>query len=233
MGLVSGVARLVLVVGLAFPAFAEDLRRISVTGEGVVEAVPDMAVVTLGVEHTAKTARAAMDQTNAATAAVLERLEAAGIAARDMQTSDLSLSPVWHNRTSSGTPSEPRITGFTARNRLTVRVRALDSLGETLDLLVDDGANRFDGLRFAVQEPRPFQDEARRRAVADALAKAQLYAEAAGVALGPVQTIGEAGGFEPRPMQMEMAMARDAAVPVAPGEVSLRARVSMVFAIAD
>lgn len=210
----------------------EAARHISVTGEGRVEAAPDMATITLGVTHEAKEASAAMQATSEAVAKVLDRLAAMGIASRDLQTRDLSLSPLWSEPASSG-GERRQITGFVASNTVLVRVRDLAGLGGVLDAVIEDGVNDFNGLRFGVQEPDPLMEEARKRAVADAMAGASLLAGAAGVTLGPVQSI-EAQGIG-RPMQMaEMAMrASPAGMPVAAGEITVEAQVSMVFAIAE
>lgn len=108
-------------------------------------------------------------------------------------------------------------------------MRDLERLGEILDASVRDGANSFGGLSFGVQAPGPLEVEARERAMQDALARARTLAEAAGVALGPIRSITEQGGMRgPMMMRSEMAMA-DSAVPVAAGEVSVRAAVSLVI----
>jgi uncharacterized protein YggE len=163
---------------------------------------------------------------------VIARLETAGIAARDMQTQGLSLQPLWA-RQSNGPEAQPRITGYVARNGLIIRVRDLDSLGRILDEAVSDGANSFNGLQFGLQDTEASLADARAAAVKDAMTKARDLANAAGVTLGPVQTISETGGA-PRPVMMEMASARMASdVPIAAGEVSLSVHVSMEFAISD
>ena len=218
------VLALSLVIGQAVAQEAAEGRLI-VTGEGAVDSVPDMATITMGVTSEAKTAREAMAETSEATAAVLEALTDAGIEARDMQTRDLSLNPLWDNRSSG----ERRIVGFQASNTVFVRVRDLDALGGVLDQVIQSGANEFRGLGFGLQEPGPALDEARRRAVAEALRKAALYAEAAGLTLGPVLELTESGG-SPGPVMMEragMAMA----VPIAGGEVTTNASVTMVFGL--
>lgn len=229
----------ILVVGLGQSVAAQAgqtaqtgqiVRQIVVNGHGVVDGVPDMAMVSLGVEHDARTAKAAMAEVNAATAAVLDRLRRAGIEDRDMQTSDLSLQPIWNNASSS--VQKRHVGGFTASNMVRVRVRDLAAIGEVLDAVVADGANRFQGLQFGLQEPGPAQDEARRLAVADAMARAALLAEAAGVNLGPVQSISDDGGRAGDVRQMDM-MRSGAGVPVMAGEVSVSASVSMVFGIAE
>lgn len=208
---------------LAQPALAEG--KLTVSGSGQAFAAPDMATITLGVSERAKTARDAMDAASGAVAAILSRLETLGVETRDVQTSDLSLGPVWGPRNASG---EARITGYEASNRLTVRVRALDGLGGLLDAVLDDGANRFSGLSFGMQDPQPLHDAARRAAVADALRKAALYAEAAGVTLGPIRSISEQGGARPVMGDMMFA-ARAEAVPVAAGETGMSAQVTVVF----
>lgn len=218
---------------LATAASAEDTRRtISVTGEGSVEAAPDMATIRLGVTNQDTEARAAMDATSDAVAAILARLDELGLERRDMQTQRLTLNPVWSQRPDGEGRRVNEITGFSASNIVMVRVRALEDLGRILDAVIADGANEFNGLRFDVQQPGPLVEKARRAAVRDATVKAQTLAEAAGVPLGPVLSISEHGG-RPQPVMMEMAAARGADMPVASGEVSVQAQVSMVFAIGE
>lgn len=227
------LASALISLALAAPAWADsDERRIAVTGEGRVEAVPDMASVTLGVTNEAEEAGDAMQATSDAVWRILDRLTEMGLESRDVQTSRFALSPVWSRRTESDS-DRPRITGFTASNMVMVRVRDLDKLGALLDAVVSDGANDFNGLSFGVQESDALQDEALAAAVADATKKARLLTDAAGVTLGPVVSITEQGSGAPRPMMMEMAAARDSGAPVAAGEVTLSASVSMVFAIED
>jgi uncharacterized protein YggE len=223
-----------LVLGVAAaPVLAADRATITVTGTGTAEAAPDIATLRVGVTSEAKTARAAMDQTNARTAAIIARMAGLGVAERDMQTSGLSVNPVWSNRPAAGGQTENSITGFVARNGLTLRVRDLAVLGEVIDRAVDDGANDIGGVSFDVDEPAPLLDAARRDAVADAMARAQLYAEAAGVTLGTLQSLSEQGGYAPQPRMMEMAMARDSGAPIARGEVGFSASVTMVFSIGE
>ena len=222
------LAPLCVALTLAGPLAAAEAGRLTVTGEGHVEAVPDMATLSLGVSHEAKSAEEAMARVSADLAAVLERLRAAGVAERDLQTQGLDLAPVW---SSYGSGSDRRITGFRATNMLSVRLRGLDTLGETLDLVIGDGANTFRGLSLGLQEPLPFRDAARRAAVADARRKAALYSEAAGLTLGPVLSISEGAAEPPRPVRMDAAVASDDGLPVAPGEVCVSALVTMVFEI--
>lgn len=222
------IGAIVVAVLLAGATWAEgEVARITVTGEGRVAAVPDMATVSLGVSAQAETAKAAMDRTSDGVAALLVQLAAAGVEDRDIQTSGLSLGPVWqHSRTGD---EPPRITGFSAANTVTVRVRALDELGRLLDGALAGGVNTLHGVSFGLQDPMPRLDEARAEAVADAWRKAELLAGAAGVSLGPILSIAEDQGVSgPMPMfRMEAAMAD--AVPVAAGETEVTARVTIVW----
>ena len=209
----------------------ETSGRITVTGEGVVLAAPDMATISLGVTHEAPSAREALSLVNAAVAAVLADLSAAGVDGKDMQTNGLSLNPIWDHRSNSNGPA--KIRGYQASNTVSVRVRDLPNLGRVLDSVVSEGANQFHGLTFGLQQPRPLQDQAREAAVKDALAKARLFANAADVTLGQIVSISENGGSRPQPMmRMEAAVVMDS-VPVAEGEVGLTMSVTMVFDIAD
>lgn len=220
----------ILLLALAAPVSAEVTRTITVTGEGEAEAAPDMALITLGVLSEGPTAREATRTNSRAMADILAEIAQAGVAERDVQTSGFNVYPRWENR-----PNEAaRIAGFIAENRVTVRARDLENLGALLDAVTREGANRFEGLSFALQDPQAAEDAARADAVADASRKARLYAEAAGLTLGAIQSISEGGSAAPVPIaRAEMALSRDAGVPVAPGELSMRARVTIVYAIGD
>ena len=204
-------------------------RQISVTGTGRVDLAPDMATVRIGVTHQDEDAGTAMQQTSDAVAAMLERLAGLGIEPRDVQTASLTLNPVWRDRPDQ--QGQPVPWGFEASNVVSLRLRDIAMVGDVLDALVDDGANRLDGISFGLQDPEAGMDEARRRAVADARRKATLYAEAAGVGLGQVVSRSEMGGGMPRPQMMEMAAMRADSVPVAAGELGITATVQMVFAL--
>jgi len=202
--------------------------QITVTGEGVVDGVPDIATLSLGVTTVGDSAAAAMAANTEALNAVMTRLKAAGIADRDMQTTNLSINPNWSGYDSG---QRQRIDGYTASNQLTVRIRVLDGLGAVLDAAIQDGANTLNGLSFGLSEPRPAMDLARKAAVEDARARATLLVEAAGASLGPIVSITEGGGYSvPQPMFRQSVDAAGA-VPVAAGEVATTASVTVVFEI--
>lgn len=216
-----------LALPFSAPAFAEAL--VTVTGEATVEATPDMATISLGVTTEGQTAAEAMTANSKALQAVIERLKAAGIEDRDLQTSNLSLNPNWVGYDSGSTP---KIAGYVASNMLNVRVRALDGLGSVLDASIADGANTLNGISFDLAEPRPAQDEARKAAVADARARAALLVEAAGGKLGKIVSITENSGYG-SPMPMFKSDAAAAPVPVASGQIGLSASVTISFEIAE
>ena len=207
-----------------------EVGQITVTGLGQVERVPDMATITLGVTHQSDNARDAVAEVAVTSGAILTTLADMGIEPRYMRTSDLSLQPVWQRNNSNNQP--PKVTGYSASNRVTVRVRDLAVLGDILGRVTTDGANLFQGLQFGLQDNQTALDDARRAAVADGRARAELYAEAAGVTLGDLVGLSESGVAAPRPMMRE-AMASDMAMSIAEGELSLSASVTMVFEIAE
>ena len=220
-------------LALPLPALAQEAMppMITVTGTGTVEAVPDIATLSIGVTTQGETAAEALSANSAALDAVMARLTAAGIEARDMQTSNLSLNPNWTGYDSSSV-SGPTIAGYVASNMLTIRVRALDGLGAVLDAAVADGANTLNGLTFGLADPEPVLNAARQEAVADARARAELLATAAGVKLGRVLSISE-GSAPVDPVPMFRAEASAAPVPVAGGELGLSANVTIFYQIVE
>lgn len=225
---------LATVLVMAAPVWAEDARAlITVSGEGTVEVAPDMATLSLGVMSDGDTAKSALEANNAAIAAVIERVKAAGIEERDIQTSGLSLGPRY-DYSKTNPDGTQIINGYSASNMLTVRVRALDTVGGVLDAVVADGANALNGISFGLQDASAATDEARKNAVADARRKAELYAAAAGVKLGRVVGISEQGSFmPPMPMAMDAMGMKAGAVPVAAGALSVGATVSLTFELAE
>lgn len=143
-----------------------------------------------------------------------------------MQTSNLSVNPNWTGYDSGS----PTISGYVAANLLTVTIRDLAGLGQVLDAAVQDGANTLNGLSFGFTDPRPLMDEARKEAVADARARAELLATAAGVTLGRVVSISEGTPMQ-GPIPMYKAELAAAPVPIAGGEVDVEATVTIFYEI--
>jgi uncharacterized protein len=233
------IRRLALAAALALPAshFVPVLAQenqpptLGVTGIGEVSVAPDMATLRIGVETRGDSAAAAVAANNQAAQAIIATIKVNGVADKDIQTSNFSVSPVY-DETSYQRPGGPRIIGYQAMNQVVARVRDLDQLPGLLDATVGSGANRIDGLEFGLADDTATADEARRLAVEDARRKAEVYAGAAGVRLGAIRSIGEGGGgpipFYDRAMRAEAA----ASVPIERGQTTVTASVHIVWEIA-
>lgn len=231
-----GLIPFALLASLSMPALA---GTISIAGHGEVTASPDTAFVTSGVTTQGATAREALDLNTKAMADLLAELKASGIAERDVQTSGFSVSPNYvysEERDANGYTLPPKINGYQVSNTVTVRVRALDTLGAILDKSVTVGANTINGVSFTVADPSELLNEARKAAFADARVKAELYATAAGAKLDDIVSINEGQDIgQPQPyMFKDMAAAAPRAdVPIAAGELTFAINVSVQWDLED
>ena len=220
---------------LAAPALAQTERpaMISVTGEATVSVAPDQAEIEAGVTSDGKTARAASDANNATMGQLLLALKATNIDSRDVQTSLLSLQPEYSQNRSgaSANSGPPAIVGYRASNRVTVRLRDVLKVSSTIDMLVGAGATDIGGIHFTVSQASKLLDDARAQAIADAHRKADLYAKAAGVALGAPLSISEASSPGPLFRGKMMTAAPMTSTPVAQGEETLSVTVNVSWAI--
>lgn len=230
------LAPLALGVLFATPTLAGSLV---LSGTGVVRAAPDTATINTGVTSQAETAREALDANTAAMAELVTVLREAGLEDRDIQTSDFNVSPQYvysDQRDEFGYSIPPEIRGYQVSNTVTITVRDLDGLGAVLDQAVTVGANTINGISFSVDDPTALEQQARRLAVADAIAKAETYAEAAGVTLGGIETISEGSQYAPpQPIlrAQGMAMAESADVPVQAGELAFSITTTIGWAIGE
>ena len=212
------------------------VRTITVSGEGKVKTKPDTASITAGVVTEAPTAREALNKNNDRMQEVMAGMRDAGIAEDDLQTAQFSVSPMYSRppRRPNVPSEDPKIIGYRVSNTATGIIRDLKKVGTILDKVITLGANSVSGPSFFINKPGPLLDKARKQAVADALRKADLLAQAADVQLGAIQTIREGGGYAPQPRMMNRAMAMDMeakSVPIAAGTQEIRASVNMVIAI--
>jgi uncharacterized protein len=202
--------------------------QILVTGEGTVTVAPDLAQVRGGVSTRAATVKEASD-TNARTmTAIIDKLVEAGIDRKDIQTAQFSIQPVY---VSSELRSSQKLAGYSVSNQVVAKIRNIDKVSDILDRLIAAGATNVWNVEFLVADPSKPLDQARRAAIADARRKAELYAETAGVTLGAVVSIVEEGANAPTPVVMQRAVAGGMAPPIATGEDTLRANVSVGFAL--
>jgi uncharacterized protein YggE len=238
------LALVLAVTPVLAPAFAQDAPPppgprpaiFVLSGEGKASAAPDLAVLSSGVLAEGKTAREALDANTAAMTKLIASFKAAGIEDRDIATSGFTVQPRYvYSQRNDGTQEPPRITGYEVRNTVTVKVRDLTKLGGVLDTAVTEGSNQIDGLTFDIAKKDELLNEARKKALADARAKADLYAEAAGVKLGRLRELSEQTGSgypPPRPMAMRMEAKAAADVPVEAGQQEISVNVTATWEIA-
>jgi hypothetical protein len=203
---------------------------LDVVAQGRTTRTPDLATIRAGVVTQSATAAQAMRDNAERMTRVVARLRRAGVAARDLQTAQIGLSPQY--RYAENQP--PAITGYQATNSLTVRFRDVARSGSILDALVAEGANQIDGPTLTIDQPDAALDEARTDAVARARARADLYARAAGMRVARIVSIAEAGeqAGGPRPpviYAMARAMDSQAKTEVAAGEAEVTATLSVRF----
>lgn len=205
---------------------------LNLSAYGEVKVAPDMATISFGVVTEATTAQAAMADNARRMAEVFAALGRAGIAERDIQTSGLNLSAQYDYQENQ----PPRLRGYQASNRVTVRVRDLTKVGSTADAVVAAGVNQIDGISFGLIDPTEAENQARLLAVRALQSKAALYSQALGVRLGELRSFSEGGGYSPpQPMPVAMyargAMMDSASTSVAGGELSVRIDVTGVYDI--
>ena len=208
-------------------ATTSDGTLLSVSASGEASRAPDIATASAGVVTQAPDANAAMRANAAQMQKVIAAIRAAGVAERDIQTTGISIHPTYRHADNE----EPRISGYNASNSVNLKVRDIARLGEVLDALVASGANNVNGPSFGIDQPEAVYDEARRKALEQGRARADMYAETLGLRVRRIVSISEGGRIHaPQPMYAMRAMAMDAeSTPVAPGENTLTANLEIVF----
>ena len=204
---------------------------VTVSAQAEARQAPDMAMLSTGVVSLAPDANSAIRRNAEQMARVVASIKAAGIAAKDVQTSGVSLNPDYAyvaNR-------PPRIKGYYASNTVNVTVRDIGRLGGILDALVATGANQINGPMFDIEDKDAVLDKAREKALAKARARADAYAKRLGLRVTRIVSIDETGGRGvPQPMLgrgaiVEQAAAADASAPIAPGENVLSVTLDVVY----
>ncbi|MGH6805176.1 MAG: SIMPL domain-containing protein [Methyloceanibacter sp.] len=218
----------------ALPALAHDepqKRTISLVATGAVKTTPDKVDISTGVTSEAKSAREALDQNTEAMTKVVDALKEEGIEPKDIQTTNFSVSPVYEQKPYDK-PTPPVVVGYRVTNQVRISLHDTKKLGAILDKVVSLGANQIDSIEFGVEEPEALKDEARKLALKNVTDNAKLYAEAAGVGLGPILNISEEeSSYQPRfaPAATRMEMAKD--VPIEAGTASVEVRVRVTWEI--
>jgi len=242
LGLLGGLALVALVlgmtrdrVGIAQAATTNDPQTgISVTGTGKATVVPDLGVVNLAAQVTRPSVQDARDTAARAMDAMRGALKQQGVADKDVATSGFNIQPQYTYSPNGGTPT---INGYLVSNNITVKVRNVDNVGKVLDAAVSAGGNdvRVNGVQFTVDDIEKVSGDARRNAVANARAHAEVLAQAAGVGLGRARMIveGGSGGIPPIAVAAPSAIGGkgggDISTPVSPGETQVTVTVSIVY----
>jgi uncharacterized protein YggE len=203
--------------------------RLDVSASGEVTRVPDIAIISAGVVTRSATASGAIQQAANRMSRVREALRQAGVADRDIQTSNISLNPEYTYVNNQ----PPKLNGYTASNQVSIRFRDIANSGSILDALVKEGANQINGPNLTIDKPEAALDEARAKAVAQGRARAELYARSLGMRILRVVSVSESGGSFPVPPPMpmyaraEVAQAADSKID--PGEQKLQINLAMTF----
>ena len=206
---------------LARSADAQPAKTITVSGHGTVTTVPDRAGFDFSVETRAPTAAAALAKNADAAAAVVQALKAAGVAAADLRTSQVSLSP---QTTQDGTT----IIGYTASTSISTTI-GIAKAGSLVDAAVRAGADNVSGPYLSRSDQDSLYNDALKSAVANAKLKATALAAAGGLSLGGVQSIVE-GSSAPVPLPFAGAKATDGTVSIEPGTQTIDATVTVTYA---
>jgi hypothetical protein len=209
-----------------------NLRTITVSGTARVQVRPDVADLRLGVMITEPTVEAARDGSAKALGGVMARLTALGIAESDLRTSIVSVQPQYDYSQQS---AAPRLVGYQFTNLVAATVREIDKVGDAIDGALAAGATTVDQISFRVQDPSAAEKAAQEAAVADARARAETLAAAAGVAIVGVAAMVEGGGGPipyPGPFERAAFAARDAGTPIEAGMNEVTSTVTVSYFIA-
>ncbi len=209
-----------------------------VNGEGKVTAVPNTAVLTLGIQSQELTVAEARDKAAEAMTAVMNALKDTGIDEKDIQTQYFNIQPVtrWDNDKQQET-----VIGYQVTNTVTVKVRDVNNTPAVIDSVTAAGGDltRISSIAFTIDDPTSYYEQARVKAVANAAAKAKELADTAGVKLGKPNYITESS-YIPGPIYRDVYTAGEVAIPaptpttpVSPGEMDVTVNVQIAYTIAD
>lgn len=215
------------------PVVADSMFRattlnLSAYGESTV--APDKATINLGVTTDAPTAAQAIRDNAEKMSRVIESLKRAGLSDREIQTSNLSLSPQYVYQENL----PPRLTGYQASNQVIITVRELNRLGQVVDATVNAGATNVGGITFGIEDSTDAENQARLQAVENLRAKADLYAKAMGYRVARLVTLNEGSSYAPpppppMPVMMRAEAAKFDSTPVSPGELKARVDISATY----
>ncbi|MES2906382.1 MAG: SIMPL domain-containing protein [Pseudomonadota bacterium] len=225
---------LAFLMAFSAPAFADpkiENGKLTLTGIGEAKIAPDQAVITLSVVTQRRNAAEALNDNSKDMTQALNAIKAEKIDAKDIQTSNVSIQPQYAYLQNS----VRKLTGYEARNSITVVIKDLTKVGIVLDKAVTLGVNEVNGPYFGLQDNEKAQNDARLEAMENVRKLAALYEQGMGIKTGKIIQISENySAPEPQPVavaRMAMMEAKSAPAPVEAGEMSINARVSVVWEI--
>jgi uncharacterized protein YggE len=209
---------------------AQQQTGIWVTGQGEAMAVPDLALLSLGIEAQAGTVSEAQAQAIEAMGKVMEALKNNGVAEKDIQTQRFSIYPItkWIRD-----EEEEEIIGYRVTNMVLAKIREVDEAGAIIDAVAQAGGDytRIQDISFTVDDPTPYYEEARTKALEDAENKAEQLADLAGVRLGKPTYISEGAIYQPPISREDVAPVPGAVTPISPGELKITLNVQVAYTI--
>ncbi len=213
--------------------FSQQQVGLWVNGEGKAMAVPDVAILSLGIESEAMTVAQAQNAAAEAMNNVMKALTGNGVQEKDIQTTQFSVYPVrrWVEE-----EKREEIIGYRVTNMVIAKIREISKAGTIIDAVTIAGGDltRVNDISFTVDDPKPYYGEAREKAVQDAVAKAKQIAQAAGIKLGKPLYISEVNVYVPQPMSFKGYAESNAPVPptpISPGELEITLTVQVVYEI--
>src|SRR2546427_6523383 len=205
-----------------------------VNGTAQIMVAPDEATVRLGIVRQSPNAQAAQEQANAVAQEILTNIGKVGVPANQIQTARLVLSPVYAPRNPESRDA-PKIVAYSATNTVSVRLTNLSIIGPVIDAGLKAGANQIEGVGFGLRHGLPSRQQALKQAVEEARSKAQVMADAAHVGIIEVLEVSEGTGSVADRFAAPLAgraFAAAAETPVSPGQIEVRATVTIRYRIA-
>ena len=214
------------------PASEGTIRKLNVSGTGTVDLSPDIARVNIGVRSQSPDVGQALEENTANAEAIIQSLMDLGVEQNDIQTRNFNVYPQ-QNREPGPEGEVEETQTFVVENTVSVIVRELDSLGEILTAVIQEGANTIHGVTFDVEDREAAMKEARGLAIENAKAEAEAIAETAGVSLGRIHSIDiNEGGGGPMARAMEMPEAAAGGdVPISGGQLTIRVTANLTYEI--
>jgi uncharacterized protein YggE len=214
----------------AVAMFAQSPAQVMSHGEGVVSAKPDQVRIQIGVTTQAPTAAEAGAQNAKQSAAVIAELKQQLGSGAEFQTSNYSLYPTYKTQRDGG---KPTIAAYQANNTVEVKLSDVTVAGKAIDMATKSGANQIQGVNFSMRDEQKARTEALAKAATQARANVQALASAVGLRVVRLVKIEDGEPVRVIPMRMEMMRAQDAAqTPVEPGEIQVRATVTITAEVA-